>query len=113
MPDEITKYVSEENLEQALTAVYDDMSKFKGMTKEFVDVLPDVGEDNVLYLVPNGLSLDKNTRTEYLWDAKKGVYECVGSTAIDSSDFVQKGDLQPLTTEEINAMITRAKGEEP
>lgn len=111
MPNEITKYVNKENLEQALTAVYEDMDKFKGLTKKFVDVLPDVGEDNILYLVPNGLSLDKNIRTEYLWDSENGVYECVGSTAIDSSDFIQKDDLQPLTTEEIDDIIARAKGD--
>lgn len=113
MPENSNKItvVSPENLDYILKAIYSDFENVGGLIPKFVDVLPDVGEEKILYLVPNGLALDQNVRNEYLWDSERNVYECVGTTAIDMSNYIQKSDLQPMTTDELDAMIAEAKGD--
>lgn len=114
MPENTNKttVVFPENLDYVLKAIYDNFKNIGGLTPKFVDILPDVGEKNILYLVPNGLALDQNVRNEYLWDAERNVFECVGTTAIDMSNYIQKSDLQPMTTDELDAMIAEAKGDD-
>lgn len=113
MPENTNKttVVFPENLEYVLETIYSNFKDVAGLTPEFVDILPDVGEKNVLYLVPNSMAIDQNVRNEYLWDAERNVFECVGTTAIDMTEYIKKADLQPMTTTEVDAMIARAKGE--
>lgn len=115
MPENTNKttIVSPENLEAALTDVYgyikDKIAEGKHLSMKVVDTLPVTGEEDIIYLVPSGISLDNNTKDEYIY--VNDSWELIGSTAIDLSDYVQKSDLQPLTTTELDAMIARAKGE--
>lgn len=115
MPENSNKIpiVSPDNLEAALTDIYsyikEQIAKGKHLSMMVVDTLPETGEEDIIYLVPSGMSLDKNTKDEYIY--VNGFWELIGSTAIDLSDYVQKSDLQPLTATELDAMIARAKGE--
>lgn len=103
------KFVGPEDLEEVTTAIYGDMRQLEKMTKKVVNVLPTTGEDNIIYLVPKSLSENENARDEYMWI--NGVWEKIGDTTIDLSDYIKKTDLHPLTSTEIADMIARAKGE--
>lgn len=70
--------------------------------------LPTVtGEQNVIYLVPVG-DKDNNVYTEYLYIGQK--FECIGSTSVDLSNYVQKGDIKEFTTDEVNAIWSAVMG---
>ena len=59
------------------------------------------GQQNIIYLVPVGEGAN-NIYAEYLYIGKK--FECIGTTSVDLSNYVQKGDIQEFTPEEINAI---------
>ena len=54
-----------------------------------VDELPETGEENVIYLVPNNPTTRAvvNNCTEYIW--QDGNYEVIGSTQVDLSNYPQ------------------------
>lgn len=56
-----------------------------------VDKLPEVGSDRILYLLPKDGLLSENLYDEYLWI--DGVYEPVGTTAVDLSNYATVDDL--------------------
>lgn len=56
-----------------------------------VDKLPEVGSDRILYLLPKNGLLSENLYDEYLWI--DGVYEPVGTTAVDLSNYATVDDL--------------------
>lgn len=53
---------------------------------EKVDVLPEVGKTNVLYLVPAEKETEKNVHDEYIYT--NGKWEIIGSTSIDLTGYV-------------------------
>lgn len=59
-----------------------------GLKAKKVDVLPDVGKGNILYLVPKQDGEDPNVCEEYLWIDDK--FELIGSTSIDLSQYQKK-----------------------
>ena len=52
-----------------------------------VDELPSTGESNIIYLVPNTTSSEKNVYDEYIW--VNNAFEIIGSTAIDLSNYAK------------------------
>ena len=52
-----------------------------------VDELPSTGESNIIYLVPNTTSSEKNVYDEYIW--VNNDFEIIGSTAIDLSNYAK------------------------
>ncbi|MCM1232994.1 MAG: hypothetical protein NC489_22950 [Ruminococcus flavefaciens] len=74
-----------------------------------VSELPTVGEKGVFYLVPNSGS-GKNTLDEYIWVKSKSDYELLGTVEnkVDLSGYVKQTDIEPLTNEEILAIIESA-----
>lgn len=71
--------------------------------KEVVDSLPEVGEDNTIYLIPNPDSEEGNSKLEYLWI--DGAYELIGSTSVDLSGYWSKEELGIMTAEELQEII--------
>lgn len=64
--------------------------------------LPAVGENGVIYLVPNGGS-GSNVKDEYFWNSTTSAYEKFGTTDIDLTNYVQFNDLVELTQAEVLA----------
>lgn len=77
--------VSPENLEQVAAAIYNDMeevfSKQKNLKKKVVDALPETGEEDIIYLIPNTLSDDQNQKLEYMW--VDGRWELMGPSSME------------------------------
>lgn len=83
----------DENLETESKDVVGAINELKNAIKNIdkltykpVDVLPKIGENNIIYLVPNTQSTDKNIKDEYMWIDND--WELIGSTAVDLSDVV-------------------------
>lgn len=95
--NEFANYLDDEQIQSAISEAIKGIS-----TIEFkkVDVLPEVGESNYIYLVPNSSEGD-NVYDEYFWDASSSKFEVMGNTDIDLSDYVTTSDLEALTNEEI------------
>jgi hypothetical protein len=85
-----------QELTESVEQIKIDLTKINKLTKSVVDVLPEVGEENVLYLVPNTNLQDSNIKDEYLW--LDGKWELIGSTAIDLTEYQKKTD-ESLETE--------------
>ena len=66
------------------------------------------GQQNIIYLVPVSGSGDNNIYAEYLYINKK--FECIGTTSVDLSNYVQKGDIQEFTPEEVQAIWSAVMG---
>lgn len=79
------------------------VSKLQGVSLSVVDRLPDSGEDRVIYLVPAANSTDQNAKDEYLW--VDGKWEKIGSTSIDLSQYWNKEELTPLSSEELKEIL--------
>lgn len=73
------------------------------ITVQSVDALPDVGQPNVIYLVPNG-GESGNVKDEYMWI--DGAYEKIGNTDVDLSGYWSKEELRVMTSEELQAILT-------
>ena len=56
------------------------------LTYKVVNELPETGENNVIYFVPNTQSTDKNIKDECMWI--NNAWELIGSTAVDLSDVI-------------------------
>ena len=52
-----------------------------------VNELPSTGESNIIYLVPNTTSSEKNVYDEYIW--VNNAFEIIGSTAIDLTNYAK------------------------
>jgi len=71
---------------------------------KIVDILPETGESNVIYLVPNGGSAP-NAKDEYVWIASESKFEKIGSTTIDLSSYTQFSDFAEISTDDIDIMF--------
>lgn len=83
--------------------IADALAQSTKLRKEVVDQLPPTGEDNVIYLIPNPDSSEKNFKLEYMWI--NGEYELIGSTSVDLSGYWSKEELQIMTAEELEEII--------
>ena len=52
-----------------------------------VSELPSTGESNIIYLVPNTTSSEKNVYDEYIW--VNNAFEIIGSTAVDLTNYAK------------------------
>lgn len=76
--------------------VTDRIKNLTGFTAKAVDALPEIGEDNIIYLVKNEESTEtQNVYDEYLWI--NGAFEKLKSTdKIDLSDYYTKSQADTL-----------------
>lgn len=70
---------------------------------KIVDVLPETGETNIIYLVPKAGGQEKNIKEEYIYivEGSIGKWEKIGDTEIDLSEYATKEQLNEHTINEL------------
>ena len=85
------------NVKTALDDLYDIIETggfdVKGFSIKLVESLPEIGEENTIYLVPVDGSDNKD---EYLWI--DGVWELIGSTQVNLENYATKDYVEEKTT---------------
>ena len=61
------------------------------LKKEIVDTLPQVGKEDIIYLVKDSKGKENNIYLEYLWI--NGKFELIGSTDVDLSGYAKLEDI--------------------
>lgn len=96
---------------QVQTAITTALAGITGVSFQVVSALPSTGENGVFYLVGNS-GTGSNIYDEYIW-VNKGTtqnpdygFEMLGTTAMDLSNYVQKSDINIITTSQIDALFT-------
>ena len=74
---------------------------------QWVATLPATGEEDIIYLVPNG-GTGQNQTDEYVWDATNSRFEKVGTLDVDLSEYVKNSDIVALTQAEITTAVEAA-----
>lgn len=95
----LADYMTASEVNDAISAA---VVEATGIRFEAVDALPETGEKNVIYLVPNGKT-GSNVKDEYMW--LDGKWELLGSTAVDLTEYWSKQELQTMTAEELQAIL--------
>lgn len=97
------KYATEENIKYLITLIRDELlnyvkeetfrveiDKLAGFTSplsfEKVTALPNQGETNVIYIIPNGKSEGDDMYDEYFWDEEDEKFERFGSVGPEGSE---------------------------
>lgn len=80
-------------------AIMDAFSEVSGISLNPVDVLPEVGQPNTIYIVPN----DAGKYDEYLYT--NGTWNPIGTTELDLASYIKEDQMVPITTDEIDAMF--------
>lgn len=75
------------------------IEEIEKITVKKVDILPEIGEPNIIYLVPKKAS-PNNTYDEYMWIEE--AWEKIGSTDIDFEDYYTKEDTDNLLEEKVD-----------
>ena len=102
----ITDAYTKEQVDSAIASAVADAGH---ITKKIVDSLPETGEDNVIYLVPNGeTKTSANTYNEYMWIG--GKWEKTGSTDIDLSGYWNSTNLTAMTNTQIDTVVNTVFG---
>ena len=104
---DISQYSTTEEMTAAINASIAGLTGFK-FEKPENDQLPETGAENVIYLISNGTDASgNNIYTEYYWDGSRNVYETLGSTVIDLSNYLQKTDIREMTSQEMLSIWQR------
>ena len=74
---------------------------------KYVSVLPDVGEEGVLYLVPETAAEDGNAFAEFIYVAEKSQYELLGAAKVDLSGLWSHDDFSIATLAEAEEEIDK------
>lgn len=95
----LANYMTATEVNEAIAAI---VVASSGIKFELVDELPETGEENIIYLVPNGQS-GSNIKDEYMWVNNN--WEVMGSTSIDLSNYWSRDDLNIMTAEELQEIL--------
>lgn len=106
--DDVTEMIKEAlnnymTSSEVTQAILDAMKEITGISFEEVEVLPEIGKSNVIYLVPTTDPGEKNVKDEYIYI--NGQYEKVGSTSINLSNYWSKEELRQMTKEELEEIL--------
>lgn len=93
---------------QTESQVDEKISNIKIFSVTKVDSLPEVGEENKLYLISSSEKSESNIYDEYLW--VDSAFEKIGSTKIDLTNYWSKEELVALTNEELEQIISDIEG---
>lgn len=74
----------------------EDLANINKLVKEVVDTLPENGEENIIYLIPN----DNGSRDEWMWINND--WEKIGNTEVDLSNYITTDNLMPVLNSHIN-----------
>lgn len=90
------------NLSETVISNYDELSQKIGNIKTFnfiiLDELPEIGESNHIYLIPNKHS-EKDVYDEYIWIEDTQKFEFIGNTEADLSNYYNKTEIDNLFKE--------------
>lgn len=95
----LADYMTATEVNEAIAGIVIEAS---GIRFESVDSLPETGEANVIYLVPNGLE-GSNVKDEYMW--VNNAWEIMGSTSINLTNYWSKDNLEIMTAEELQEIL--------
>lgn len=88
------------NLQEQVLKNAQDIETLKGRENlqiVIVEELPEVGNPNYIYLVPNEGSEEANVYEEYIWLADSETYEKIGGVSIDLTNYVTLNTAQDVT----------------
>lgn len=93
----LTNYYDKADIDKKITEI-------KTLKAVVIEVLPESGETDTLYLVPNSKEEGNNIKDEYMWI--NGKWELIGSTEIDLTPYLTKEEASSTyaTKEEINVI---------
>lgn len=102
------EYITEEDLTNKDYAtkgyVVEQVSKAEHFSRQVVDVLPVIGKDNVIYLVPkNGDG--KDIYDEYIWINETVGYEFLGTTSVDLSDYYTRAEVDEKLAPKVDKVV--------
>lgn len=100
LEETLRNYMTSSEVNQA---ILDAVKEITGISFEEVDVLPEIGKSNVIYLVPNTDPDEKNIKDEYIYI--NGKYEKIGSTSVNLSNYWSKDELQAMSSAELQEIL--------
>lgn len=104
---DMSRYSTTEEVIEKINAAIADKSNFK-FEKPEGGQLPEVGIENVIYLISNGSDTSGgDIYNEYYWDSTNNRFESLGSTSIDLSNYLQKTDIREMTSQEMLSIWQR------
>lgn len=95
----LANYMTASQVNDAIAAAVANAGNF---SVKAVDTLPETGEPNTIYFVPN-TSEGNNSKDEYMWI--DGAFELIGSTQVDLTQYWSKSELRAMTAEELKALL--------
>lgn len=105
-PTKLSDFENDEGFQTASevqSSINNALADITGVDYEVVDSLPETGEKGIIYLVPNGGS-NPNIYDEYIY--ANDVFEKIGTTEVDLSNYWNRNNLRPMTNAEIEAIIS-------
>lgn len=90
--------------DEIMTAIADAIGDVAHVQFQKVDSLPETGETNVIYLVPNSSSDETNVYDEYFWSTADSKFEILGTTKVDLTGYLTEDDFEPIADTEIQNM---------
>lgn len=99
----LTDYMTASEVNDAIAAA---VTSASGLHYELVEELPEVGESNVIYLLPNGNESNEEADDFYdEWYYFNDTWNRIGSTGVDLSNYWSKDELQIMTAEELEEIL--------
>lgn len=86
------------------SAISDAIGEITGLSFSIVTTLPTTGVAGTIYLVPHSHGTN-DIYDEYVWLNDSSVFEKIGSTDVDLSDYVKTSDLVAITNDEIDVIV--------
>ena len=94
------------NLQEQVLKNAKDIETLKGRENlqiVIVEELPEEGNPNYIYLVPNNDEEESNVYDEYIWLGTS--YEKIGAVDLDLTGFLKTSDVIAITNTEIDTII--------
>lgn len=85
------------------------ISSIENVSFEIVDVLPEVGYSNIIYLIPQEIG-ENNLYDEYIWLNDGKIFEKIGSTQVDLNNYYNKSEIDGMIPTVYNSTITITQG---
>lgn len=85
------------------------ISSIENVSFEIVDVLPEAGYSNIIYLVPQEIS-ENNLYDEYIWLNDGKIFEKIGSTEVNLENYYNKTEIDDRIPIVYDSTITFTQG---
>lgn len=98
--DALTDYMTKSEVNAAIVEAVKSVS---GLRYKPVEELPETGESNIIYLLPNGSDGEDNYYDE--WFYYNGKWERLGTGGMNLAGYWSKDELQIMTAEELEEIL--------